>query len=89
MCWIEAVLFSAMDGVKIGFYLVHSMGSAGSFEENDRIAAQNFGEIAKAAGVEHIIYLGGLGNEKESLILSSSQSPGSGKCFKSFKGPGY
>ena len=44
-------LFSAMHGVKIAFYLVHSMGSAESFEENDRIAAQNFGEIAKEAGV--------------------------------------
>ena len=52
-------LLSAMNGVKIAFYLVHSMGSAESFEENDRIAAQNFGEIAKEAGVERIIYLGG------------------------------
>ena len=62
-------LIQAMDGVKMAFYLVHSMGSAESFEENDRIAAQNFGEIAKEAGVERIIYLGGLGNEKE--VLSS------------------
>ena len=62
-------LFSAMNGVKIAIYLVHSMGSAGSFEENDRIAAHNFGEIAKEAGVERIIYLGGLGNEKD--VLSS------------------
>ena len=62
-------LLSAMNGVKTAFYLVHSMGSAGSFEENDRLAAQNFGEIAKEAGVERIIYLGGLGNEKE--VLSS------------------
>ena len=62
-------LIPAMDGVKIAFYLVHSMGSAESFEESDRIAAQNFGEIAKEAGVELIIYLGGLGNEKE--VLSS------------------
>lgn len=71
-------LISAMDGVKIGFYLVHSMGSAGSFEENDRIAAQNFGEIAKEAGIERIIYLGGLGNEKESLSshLRSRQEVG-------------
>ena len=33
------------------------------------MAAQNFGAIAKEAGVERIIYLGGLGNEKE--VLSS------------------
>ena len=72
-------LISAMDGVKIAFYLIHSMGSAGSFEENDRIAAQNFGEIAKEAGVKRIIYLGGLGNEKEVLSshLRSRQEVGS------------
>ena len=71
-------LFSAMNGVKIAFYLVHSMGSEGSFEENDRIAAQNFGEIAKEAGIERIIYLGGLGNEKEDLSshLRSRQEVG-------------
>ncbi len=71
-------LLSAMNGVKIAFYLVHSMGSAGSFEENDRIAAQNFGEIAKEVGVERIIYLGGLGNEEESLSshLRSRQEVG-------------
>ena len=71
-------LFSAMNGVKIAFYLVHSMGSEGSFEENDRIAAQNFGEIAQEAGIERIIYLGGLGNEKEDLSshLRSRQEVG-------------
>ena len=57
----------ALKGVSVAYYLVHSMGSEGSFEENDRKAAHNFGKIAKAAGVERIIYLGGLGNEEEDL----------------------
>ncbi len=72
-------LISAMHGVNIAFYLIHSMGSAGSFEENDRIAAINFGEIAKEAGVKRIIYLGGLGNEQEVLSshLRSRQEVGS------------
>ena len=43
------------------------MGSEESFEKNDRKAALNFGKIAKEAGVERIIYLGGLGNEDEEL----------------------
>ena len=50
----------ALQGVRIAYYLVHSMGSDDSFEEADRIAAQNFGRAAKAAGVERIVYLGGL-----------------------------
>ncbi|HEX7878734.1 MAG TPA: NAD(P)H-binding protein, partial [Candidatus Eisenbacteria bacterium] len=50
----------AMAGVTTAFYLVHSMGSSGSFEDEDRRAARNFGEAAARAGVRRIIYLGGL-----------------------------
>ncbi|MGD0061097.1 MAG: SDR family oxidoreductase [Verrucomicrobiia bacterium] len=57
----------ALAGVAVAYYLVHSMGSAGNFEEQDRRAAQNFGAAAKAAGVERIIYLGGLGDEAGDL----------------------
>ena len=60
-------LIPIMDGVKVAFYLVHSMGSKGSFEQMDRDAARNFIEIAQKSGVELIIYLGGLCNEKETL----------------------
>ena len=62
----------------MAYYLVHSMGSTGSFEETDRQAARNFGEAAKAAGVEGIIYLGGLGSDEEELSshLRSRQEVG-------------
>jgi uncharacterized protein YbjT (DUF2867 family) len=43
------------------------MGSGGDFEHQDRDAARNFAIAAKAAGVQRIIYLGGLGSEDESL----------------------
>jgi uncharacterized protein YbjT (DUF2867 family) len=59
-------LAPAFAGVDIAYYLVHSMGSAGAFEAEDRLAAMNFGEAARLAGVERIIYLGGLcGDEAE------------------------
>lgn len=60
-------LTSALVGVHTAYYLVHSMGSTGSFEEQDRQGAQNFAEAARTAGVQRIIYLGGLGDEKETL----------------------
>jgi uncharacterized protein YbjT (DUF2867 family) len=71
-------LESALRGVRVAYYLVHSMGSAGSFEENDRQSARNFGAAAKAAGVELIIYLGALGNDEETLSphLRSRQEVG-------------
>ena len=43
------------------------MGSAGSFEENDREGARNFAAAARAAGVRRIIYLGGLGESSAEL----------------------
>ena len=71
-------LDSALRGVDVAYYLVHSMGSSGSFEDTDRQAALNFGEAAKAAGVERIIYLGGLGSDQEELSphLRSRQEVG-------------
>ena len=71
-------LKNALKGVSVAYYLVHSMSSEGSFEEKDRKAAHNFGKIARAAGVERIIYLGGLGNDEETLSphLRSRQEVG-------------
>ena len=60
-------LTGTMDGVEAAYYMVHSMGSKGDFEEQDRRAAHNFGQEARRAGVGRIIYLGGLGETSEEL----------------------
>ena len=60
-------LAAAFERVHTAYYLVHSMGSAGSFEEQDRVGAQNFAKAAAYADVQRIVYLGGLGDEEESL----------------------
>jgi len=56
-----ASLGPALEGVHTAYYLIHSMGSTSSFEEQDRAGARAFGEAARAAGVRRIVYLGGLG----------------------------
>ncbi len=56
-------LQTALEGVEVAYYLVHSMGSRGNFEEEDRRGARNFARAARQAGVARIIYLGGLGHE--------------------------
>jgi len=63
----RASLDNALRGVDVAYYMVHSMSSTGSFEENDRQAARNFSEAAKAAGVKGLIYVGGLGSDEEEL----------------------
>jgi len=71
-------LTSAFDGVDTAYYLVHSMGEKSDFEARDRIAAENFANAARAAGVRRLIFLGGLGNpdEKLSKHLRSRQETG-------------
>jgi uncharacterized protein YbjT (DUF2867 family) len=54
----------ALEGCTVAYYLVHSMepaaGAGGGFAARDRIAADNFARAATKAGVEHIVYLGGI-----------------------------
>ncbi|MEE2986834.1 MAG: NAD(P)H-binding protein [Nitrospinota bacterium] len=58
-----------MQGVHTAYYLIHSMrNKKQEFHEKDKLAAQNFLEIAEECGVQKIIYLGGL--EEETVKLS-------------------
>ncbi len=63
----ESSLPPAFEGIDIAYYLVHSMADKdGDFGELDRAAARNTVGCARGAGVERLIYLGGLGRrEKE------------------------
>jgi uncharacterized protein YbjT (DUF2867 family) len=62
-----ASLARAMSGVDTTYYLVHSMQRGSDFSEKDRQAAQNFGAAARAAGAQRIIYVGGLGDDRQEL----------------------
>jgi uncharacterized protein YbjT (DUF2867 family) len=60
-------LAPVLKGVNVAYYLIHSMGSTGDFEEDDRRAAANFGRACSESGVERIVYLGGLGEDNRKL----------------------
>ena len=66
--WVEGDAASAddvaraVDGADVVYYLVHSLGSR-DFERQDRVAAQNVADACERAGVEQIVYLGGLGDD--------------------------
>lgn len=72
----------AMQGVFAAYYMIHSMQKVsddqGEFHERDLLAARNFGQAARAAGVQRIIYLGGLGDPEADLSrhLRSRQETG-------------
>ena len=57
---------AALAGANVVYYLVHSLGSS-DFERRDRDAARTIAREASAAGVDQIVYLGGLGDDSPEL----------------------
>ncbi len=74
----DATVVPALAGIDIAYYLVHSMGSGHDFHVRDARAARAFGEAAKAAGVQRLVYLGALGDPDTNLSehLRSRQQTG-------------
>ncbi|HEY5439208.1 MAG TPA: SDR family oxidoreductase [Acidimicrobiales bacterium] len=62
-------LTSAMDGVDIAFYLVHSIGEGPDWAETEKYDARNFVRAAESGGVRRIVFLGGLGRDDDTLSL--------------------
>lgn len=71
----RAALQAALAGCDIAYYLVHSL-SSGDFRSQDRRLAEGFGLAAADAGLQRIVYLGGLGHDPESEHLVSRQEVG-------------
>jgi uncharacterized protein YbjT (DUF2867 family) len=54
-------LDAALAGCDVAYYLVHSMeAGTTSFEARDRLAAENFVAACRRAGVDRVVYLGGI-----------------------------
>lgn len=58
---------SALEDIDAVYYLVHSMGSGGEFEEMDRTLAANVRDAVSESDTGRVIYLGGLGDEQDEL----------------------
>jgi len=77
-----ASLVAAMREVSVVYYLVHSLGGGGDFSERDLVAARNCANAAKSAGVERIIYLGGLGDPQADLSPHLRSRHETGKALR-------
>ena len=62
-------------GCDAAYYLVHSLDDD-DFERKDAEAAKAFGAAAADAGVQQIVYLGGLGADSDDLQRPPAQPPG-------------
>jgi uncharacterized protein YbjT (DUF2867 family)/uncharacterized protein YndB with AHSA1/START domain len=60
---------AAMEGVAVAYYFIHSLVDTPEYHERDLALARNFAQAAKTAGVERIMYLGGLGDPETRLSV--------------------
>src|SRR5579863_667165 len=64
--WVEgdvrdaAASTRALDGCRAALYLVHGIGEGADYHQREVAAAKTFSQAAAAAGVERIVYLGGV-----------------------------
>lgn len=62
-------LTDAMEGIDVAVFLVHSIGEGPDWVARERAIAENFRQAAEAAGVQRIVYLGGLGDDHSDLSV--------------------
>ncbi len=74
---VEDDLSEPMQGVDTAIYLVHSIGEP-NWVQRESSQARNFALAAESAGVQRIVFLGGLGSKQEVLSehLASRQNAG-------------
>lgn len=71
-----ASLAAALRGVDTAYYLIHNMSGGPGYRELEVRAATNFATAARTAGVEQIIYLGGLGEGSHHGHMDSRHKAG-------------
>ncbi|MDZ4090980.1 MAG: SDR family oxidoreductase [Arthrobacter sp.] len=74
-------LRAALDGVDVLYYLVHSMAAGAGFESKEKAMAETAARAATDAGVDRIVYLGGLHPANAELSTHMRSREAVGKVF--------
>lgn len=56
----RAAMLAALAGADAAYYLVHSLGTVGDFEETERRSAREFAAAAREVELKRLVYLGGI-----------------------------
>jgi len=82
---IYSEIKEALMGSDIVFYLVHMMtNNRDDFYEKEAIAAKNIGMSIKELNIRRVIYMSGLGNDKEKLSLHLLSRHNSGEILRKY-----
>jgi uncharacterized protein YbjT (DUF2867 family) len=80
---VEA-LDKALEGIDVAYYLLHALMSKDDFEQEEKDIAQKFGEAAKRASIQRIVYLGGIIAQDELLSPHLQSRADTGTILRSF-----
>ncbi len=76
-------LAPAMREAEAAYYLIHNMTLGRGYTQMETRAARNFAQAAAAAGVKHIIYLGGLADSSSRISSHMRSRIETGKALRS------
>ena len=82
-----STLAHAFDGIHTAYYLIHNMSQGHGYTSIELNAARNFAKSAEQAGVDHIIYLGGLADPEQHIASHMRSRIETGKILREGKVP--
>ncbi|HMZ07967.1 MAG TPA: DUF2867 domain-containing protein [Anaerolineales bacterium] len=82
-----STLHPALQGVQTAYYLIHNMSSGRGYTDIELKGAGNFASAAEKAGIEHIIYLGGLADPEQHIAPHMRSRIETGKVLRQGKVP--
>jgi uncharacterized protein YbjT (DUF2867 family) len=82
-----ASLPPALANIHSAFYLIHNMSRGKGYQQAELDGARNFARTANQAGVEHIIYLGGLADPNEKIASHLRSRIETGAALREFPVP--
>ncbi len=83
----SSTLAGALDGVHTAYYLVHNMAYGRGYTALEIESAHIFASAAGEAGIEHIIYLGGLADPEQHIAPHMRSRIETGKVLREGKVP--
>jgi uncharacterized protein YbjT (DUF2867 family) len=80
-------LAPALEGIHTAYYLIHNMASGSGYTAREQDGARNFSAAAVGAGLQHIIYLGGLADPNEEIAAHMRSRIKTGETLRQGKVP--
>lgn len=80
-------LIAALDGIHTAYYLIHNMLSGRGYTSRELDSAHNFASAAEKAGIQHIIYLGGLADPNQDIAPHMRSRIETGEVLREGKTP--